>query len=185
MPIAGTTVLSDPSSGNGAAVDDSGRLSVLARSDWQVAMEKGDTFAWTNVSANIVAAATILLVANDSPTRNLHITKIMVSSDVGGPQFAVHLPATATWAGTAIVGVPLNRILIKTAPATAKSDESANSKANVIALIHGAADVPVAILGDGTRDICILGEDDAIAVDAITEPGESQCIILGYFKDAA
>ena len=186
MSISGSAILQDPSSGNGAAVDEDGRLEVNPKTDWQVAMENGDCYAFTNVAADIAQNETVLHVQNNSTTRNFHVVKVTASNDEAGIAFAVHLPAACTPSGTSLSGVNLNRTKNKTAPTTATADETNNAKANIIALTHVAADTPLDILGDGVNDICILGEDDAIAVDVLTAtPAETQCIILGYMKDAA
>lgn len=185
MPDYVVANLQDPRTGNIAGVDDELRLLTSPISDYQDALANGWAFAWTNAAKDIDITDNILLVANDSPTMNLHITKVMCSSDAAGPQFSIYLPAAATWNGDTVIGVPLNRTINRLAPATAVADDTGASIANIIALIHGAPDTPVSIFGENGEDLCILGENGAIAVDQINEPLESQVIIIGYFKKAA
>ena len=86
----------------------------------------GKAFVWTAITADIDAGDTALLVANKSASENLVIEAILVRCDVEG-QAKIHCPAVATWAGTTVVGMNLNRNFANNANAVAYADESAES----------------------------------------------------------
>jgi len=175
-------------SGKLAKVNDENHLSVEAvtHSRFSASSDNhGTAFSWTAVSADIDTGDTMLLVANNSTTQNLHINKIYVWADVPA-QFKVHVPAYVTPAGTTVVGVNLNRTSGKVADATAMADETANvfAQANVITTVRN---------NEATADefgqwidyegALILGYHQSVAVDIIGESAEFQCTITGFFHD--
>jgi len=149
----------------------------------------GDAYSWTAVTADINTGDTALCVINTSTTRKLVIRDVYAYSDVPC-LLKIHVPAAATWAGTAVVGVNLNREkagVLATASAYADETGTTFADANVILTIatnelttdqHG---VLVSPLCDGALR---LGYDDAIAVDIIGESAAFNCTITGYFEDA-
>ena len=150
----------------------------------------GDAYSWTAVNANIDAGDTALCVVNQSNTRWLVISHAYVRVDVE-TQVKFHVPAVAVWDGTTVLGVNLNRNFAHTAPAVAYADETVNAfvAANVIETVYCANAVNSQVTTSlGVKvdfnDALILGYDDALAVDVITEPGAFECTIVGYFIDS-
>lgn len=150
----------------------------------------GNAYSWTSVTADIDAGDTALCVVNRSDTKLLVISRAYVWSDVAS-QIKIHVPAAATWAGTAVTGVNLNRARALEAPALAYADETGNAfvAANVIETVYNA----LAVNGQVTtalgvqidfKDAVILGYNDAIAADVIAEIGAFEVTFIGYFIDA-
>lgn len=144
-----------------------------------------NSYSWTAVSADIDAGDTGLLIANDSTTQNLHITKVYMWADVA-TQFKIHCPAYAAPAGTAVVANNLNRTSPKAAPATAKADETGNTFAagNVVLTVRnnevGTDQFGVDWDFEGAL---ILGYHQCVAVDIIAESAAFEVTIFGYFED--
>lgn len=149
----------------------------------------GNAFSWTAVTANIDTGDTALLVVNNSATKWLVISKAYVRVDVAS-QVKFHVPAAATWAGTAVVGVNLNRASAVVADASAYADESgaAFAAANTVLTVY----CPVATNAQVTTsfglqidfgDAIILAQNDALAADVIAEPAAFECTFIGYFVD--
>ena len=174
--------------GKAAEVDENNRLRVYAVTEPEMTATShytGDSYSWTAVSADIDAGDTALLVCNDSTTKHLYISDIYVWADVA-TQFKIHFPAYVTPAGTAVIGLNLNRTSGKLAEATAKADETAN--------VFAAANVLLTLRNDegGTegqtqrvnlQGAVILGYHDCIAVDIIAESGAFEVTIMGYYHD--
>jgi len=95
--------------------------------DWEQAVADGDAYSWTNATYDPDAHDTILGVENDSVARDLVIERAWVNTDAAG-QFVVHTSSGVTMAGTAVVGVNLNRGSGNVAPATAFADETGNGQ---------------------------------------------------------
>lgn len=153
-------------------------LSAFAR-----ASEYGDAFAWPAVSADIDAGDTALLVCNNSQSRKLRITLVYFWVDVAA-QLDIHLPDYPTLAGTEVVGVCLNRMLNRTADASAYADETGNTQGTIITTLHTneLATDQFAVTHD-FEGALILGYHDCVAVDIVDEPGAFECTIYGYFED--
>jgi hypothetical protein len=174
-------------SGRAASVNADNQLATksVVVSAIHAASLKGDAYSFTAVSADINAGDTALLVANQSKDRLLVIEKVYAYSDVP-TQLKVHCPAVGTWAGTAVVGVNLNRLSTKTADAVAYADETGNTfaAANTVVTLNTneltTAEFPVEYDFKGA---VILGYDDAIAVDIIAESAAFDCTFLTYFID--
>jgi len=192
-------MLLDDGKGRGykAEITNNNKVRAYATTEKEISYESevnGEAYTWTAVSANVDTGDTGLLVCNDSATKKLIIQKIYVWADVAA-QFKVHVPAYPTLAGTAVVGVNLNRASNNVADATAKADETGNTfaAANVITTLRNTyysrgngddnADIPAAGQGqwvdyDGAL---VLGYHDCIAVDIIGESAAFECTIIGYF----
>ena len=175
-------------SGYKAAVDEHNRLSVLATSDsgFQYASRNhGMAFSWTTVTADINAGDTAILLCNDNPDLLLCIDSIYLWCDVA-TQLKVHVPAYATWAGTAVVGVNMNRTSNVIAQASCYADETGNAfvAANTLLTIHTnelATDQYASIID--LKNALFLGYHDSVAVDIIEEPGAFEATIFGYFTE--
>lgn len=152
------------------------------------ASKNGDAYSWTAVTADIDAGDTALCVVNRHATRKLVIQGLYAYSDVP-TLLKVHVPAAATWAGTAVVGVNLNREKSATlAQAVAYADETGATLADANVILTIATNelttdqfgVIVDPLHGGS---VVLGYDDAIAVDIVSESAAFACCIYGYYID--
>jgi len=150
----------------------------------------GDAFSWTAVSADLGAGGTGLCLVNDSSARLLVLSSAYVWSDVAS-QIKLHLPAAATWAGTAVVGVNLNTSFANNAPASGYANETGNAlvAGQVIKTVYS----PVLTNGQVTtnlgvhidfKDSVILGNNEALAADWVADSGAFECTFVGYFVDA-
>lgn len=176
MPLT----IHDPASGNTAAVDADHRLDVRSKSISELALvarEKGLAFSWSNVDYNYSAADTILAVENNSATRKLYITEVLVAGDVAS-EVIVHRPTSdVTMAGTAVTGVNLNGGSGESADATAKANESGNTQGDVLARVRiAAAGNSVSI-----KLPAILSQNQMIGVDFVTVGTKANVTILGFF----
>lgn len=154
-----------------------------AISDIGTAARNAEAYSWTAVTADVNAGDTALLVANTSATRRLVITDIWAFSDVP-TQLKIHVPAEATLAGTAVVGVPLNRTNTAAAPATAKADETGNTFAaanTILTLKTNELTTDQFGVHADLKGAVVLGENDSIAVDLIAETAAFECTIWGYY----
>lgn len=179
--------IEDGRTGRTVEVNDYSQMMVeaAAKSAFAKASERGDAFSWTAVSADIDAGDTALLVCNDSQERKLRITQVYGWCDVA-QQFKVHVPAYPTLAGTAVVGVCLNRKLLKTAPATAKADETGNTFAaanTILTMRNNEVGTDQFECKFDFEGALILGYHDSVAIDLVAEPGAFECSIYGYFED--
>ena len=180
--MSGTLNIIGPN-GQLALVEDAA-LATREQSDYLQAVQDGDAYSWSSLTYDPDAAATILGVENNSATRNLHIQEIHFQSDTAS-QIVVHAATGATMAGTAVVGVNLNRNSGNVAPATAKADETGNGGAAasyVDRLYTGrlAADGNIIIRVGG---VIWLPNDHMIGIDLTTAATAANATIIGYFKD--
>jgi len=152
---------------------------------------RGDAFSWTAVSADVDATDVALVLTNKSDTRWLVISSAYVRVDVE-TQVKFHLPAAFTpTPGTVVVGVNLNTNFANTALAEAYCDDDgvAFVAANTILTLY----LPNAVNAQVTtsigqhvdfQDAVILGYNESIAADIVTEPGALECTFVGYFIDS-
>lgn len=151
----------------------------------QEASLKGDAFSWNAINANIDTGDTALLVRNDSTTQYLVIDRIYVWTDVSS-DIDIHLTdgAAFTPTGTAVTGVCLNRSKPKTAQATAKADETANTQGNIILTLQcNETATDIFAIDYDLKGALILDQNDCVAVDIVDEPGAFECTIWGYYID--
>ncbi|MFA5163819.1 MAG: hypothetical protein WC441_04880 [Patescibacteria group bacterium] len=168
-----------------AGVNKDGQLQVDAsiQSALAYASTKGDAYSWTTGTANIDATDCALCVINRSRTRYLVISKMYVYTDVP-TAIPVYSPAAATWAGTAITGVNLNRTSTLTADALAYRDETGNTQANlVVNLQTNETTTDEFGIDYDFQDSVILGYNQAIAVDLTEESAAFNVTIIGYYVD--
>lgn len=149
-----------------------------------VSRDDADSYSWTAVTENLPANGTALLVANDSTTKFLYIYSIYVWSDVA-TAIHIHVPSYVTPAGTATVGVNLNRTSGKLAEATAKANETANvfAQANVLYTLHTneSATDQFAVYMEFNGSL-ILGYHNSVAVDIVEDSAAFNCTIVGFFE---
>ena len=170
--------------GNNAGVSDALQLQTRAVSVSAIheASLSGEAFSWNAVSADIATTETALLVRNDSSSKKLVIEKLYVYSDVA-TAIDVHLvTATFTIAGTAVVGVCLNKSGATVADATAKTDETGNTQGDIIVTLHTPELTTSAeSVGYDFNGSVILGQNQAIGVDIVADSAAFECTLVGYF----
>jgi len=145
---------------------------------------RGDAYAWCNVSANIDATDTGLLVRNDSKTRLLVIDTIFLWVDVA-TAVQIHCPGPGiTLAGTVVTGENLSRSSNKTAPASAYADETGNTQANIIktVFVPDGSTLPHTVVD--VKGAVVLSYDESIALDVVAESVAYNFTVWGYFVDA-
>ncbi len=168
------------------------KLSIIGSSGSQVEVERDalqiytpdetEGFSWTTATADIVAGETAILVTNLSTTKVLRITQAYIFSDVHSA-ILLNLPTFATFTGTAVVGIPLNRSSISIAPATAYADETGNGSENTFARIStnelttGQHGVSVDLKG-----MVALGYRDSFSMDIVAESAEFYSMVMGYYR---
>jgi hypothetical protein len=172
-----------------AAVNSNNQLKVAATasSAMREAALKGDAYSWTAVTANLAAGGTALCVTNQSKSRKLVIESLYGYADVP-TLLKVHVPAACTWAGTAVVGVNLNRESTILADAVAYANESGTTFADTnVVLTIATNELTTDQFGIWIEKLhggaIILGYDDAIAVDVIADSAAFNCTITGYYID--
>lgn len=179
------------SGGGGDMAGVNNRNQILTRSIIVPAIHEasllGKAYSWTAVNADINAGDTALLVANLSDAENLVISRMYLWTDTAA-QIKIHVPAYAVFDGTVVVGNNLNRNYANNAPALAHADDAQNAfvAGNVIETVYShvsvngqvttAVGVPIDFM-----DALILGQNDVVAVDLITETGAFEVTIVGYF----
>lgn len=174
--------------GNGykAKVDQHYRLWTRATSDSGMqheSLQHGAAYSWTAVSADIDTGDTAILLCNDDQDRLLIIDQIYLWTDVAA-QFKIHVPDYPTIAGTAVVGVNLNRTSNSVALATCKADETGNTfaAANTVLTVH-TNELTTDQFGSTVdfKNALVLGYHDCIAADIIGESAAFEATIWGYF----
>ena len=156
------------------------------RSDGAVPLfqaEENEVFSWTSVTADIDANDTVILVTNDSTTKHLHITDMYVYSDVPSA-IDFFTPAFATFSGTAITGIALNRTGVTVAPATALGDSAGDTLANIFATLFTNETVTDQF-GVWLRlnGLLSLGFHDSAAIAIVEASAVSNSVIMGYYHD--
>lgn len=178
----GVIMLRGTSDGSLAEVED-GALVVNPLSDFEKAVANGDAYSWTNATYDPGAHDTILAVQNDSTTRDLHIVKAWVNTDAAG-QFVVHTSSGVTMAGTAVVGVNLNRGSANVAAATAECNETGNGQQ---AAAYTGRIMTGFVATNGLVEINLTGlvlpYGWNVGIDLTAAATGSVMTIWGYFKD--
>jgi hypothetical protein len=171
-----------------AEVDNQNRLASIATMETALhhaSVKHGLAFSWTAVSADLAGGDTGLLVCNDDPDRLLHVDSLYVWSDVP-TQFKIHFPVySASFDGTAVTGLNLNRTSNVTALATAFADETANAfvAANTVLTIK-TNELTTDQFGIIIRNLngIILGYHDSVAVDVVADSAAFECSIWAYYE---
>ena len=143
--------------------------------------DEAEAFSWTSATADIDLTDTAILVTNLSTTKHLHIVQAYIYVNAT-TAILLNLPSFATFTGTAVVGIPLNRSSISVAPATAWSDETGNSNENTFArvttneLTTGQHAVLINLEG-----MVKLGYRDSFSMDIVAEPTSFYSMVMGYY----
>ncbi len=142
---------------------------------------KGDAYVWHTVTYSATAADTIQAVRNTSSTRNLHIEKLVLSTNAAGIAQVHVVLSSAALAGTLVTGVNLNFASGNVAPADARTDETTNSSQGTrITTVDMLADTTLVIEYNGAL---ILDTTDAVAIDYVETTSVPDVSIFGYFVD--
>ncbi len=163
---------------------DNNRLRVRPLSEWERAVADGRAFSWSNATYDYTAIDTILGVENNSALQDLLIQRIVVTGSTA-TEFIVHTSSAVTMAGTAVVGVNLNRNSGAAADATAIGDEVGNGQA---AASYSGRLITGEFANNGIVDLTIGGaiilpNDHNIGIDFTTDGTTANCTIWGYFVD--
>jgi hypothetical protein len=138
----------------------------------------GLCFSWS-ASYDYTAGDTVLLVKNTDTSKDLLIEDISIDCDTN-TEVLIHFPEDVeTPTGTAVVGTNLNRQSGKAAQAVAKEDETTNSQGPIFGRFFVQANSNSLFLP--IRGIVVLGLNDSIAVDYVTEGGACYVNIVGYY----
>lgn len=170
-------------SGNRADVSPRGELLVAGAVESALtnsALTTGEAYVWHSQDLNVAAAGTLIAVRNDSGSQDLVITRIIIVGGDVTSRYEIHKVDVAyTSTGTPVVAINLGNS--GTLPdATAHADESANSQVaanvfmEVVAIALTTVEVEVGI---------VLGRDQAIVIDQVSESGAGAATVFGYFVD--
>ena len=137
-----------------------------------------EAYAWSNVTYDYDAADTVILIKNTSATKKLHFTYAHIGGDTA-TEVQIHLCTCASPTGTAITGVNLNRTSDNVAPATAIGDETTNTQGDIV--WHGLI-VAATSLMNIELDGVILGQNQCLGIDFVTNGAACYATVHGYFK---
>lgn len=143
--------------------------------------EKGAAYSWTNATYDMTAADTIIGVRNISSIQNLHIDKVILSSDVATIVTFHRVNGSAALAGTLITGVNLNGASGNVALADARGDETTNSsQGDVLLDVELLAAQSLAIDFEGA---IILGPNDMFGADYVANAAIVHITVIGFYAD--
>lgn len=145
--------------------------------------DEQEAFGWTSATEDLgTGGDTALLITNVSTSKTLHIVRAYIWTDVHTAVLFT-LPTFATFTGTAVVGVPLNRQKISVAPATAWAKETGNASNNVFARISSNE------LTTGQQGQWIdlkgkvqLGFRASLGIDVVENSAAFYSFVLGYYR---
>ena len=163
-----------------ANVTDENKLRVYSTVESELSFESETnerTYTWSNVSYNYTAGDTVLLLKNTDNSKNLIIDGIQLSGDTE-TKVVLHCPECTTPTGTAVTGVNWNRTSSLTADANSKANESTNTQANIIGIFRIDGNNSSFVPMDGGL---VLGLNDCIAIDFMTDGGEANVSVRGYY----
>ena len=133
----------------------------------------GRAFSWATTRHDILISETALLVKNTYDNKHLVIDKLIAAGN--SADFFIHLPASATFSGTAITGVCLDSDWSSDDNADAYQHEINNTVGSVII----RASSPCVLELDGAIRI---GSGKCIAVDFEDEANNSSVTLFGHFE---
>lgn len=149
------------------------------------AARNGDAYSWTIVTDDIATTENMLSVINQSRSRLLRITKFYAWADVPAV-FHVHCPAPASWTGTAVVGVNLNRSSLKTADTVAYRDETGDTYAaanDILAMQNNETTGDEFGVEWDFEGAVVLGYDDCVSCYIVGDSAAINCSFFGYYTD--
>jgi len=166
----------------GAKVDKSNRLHTLSVSETEflsINENEKQAYTWNFPRYDYAAGDTVMWLRNDSDS-NLHIHHIFLYSDTA-TDILLHKPVNATPAGTVITPCNINFTSANIAEATAYQDETNNSTGDILQTEYIGANGVISILKEEGYEI-ILGKNDVVALDLVTEGTGTFGHIVGFFK---
>ena len=144
--------------------------------DFLNAVKTGNAYSWSNVTYDSDALDTVLTVCNDHTSLKLYIVRIDFSADAAS-QFVVHLPAYATWAGTAVTGTNLYAGHANVAVATAYADETGQATRGSI-IGNGSC---LASVESQKELFVVLSYHKAIGIDIVAAATGTLATFYGYY----
>lgn len=170
-------------SGGMVAIDPGSRARTRPRSDFEQAVIDGRAFAFASVTFDPNAHNTILAVQNDDLDRDLHIQRIVASSDTAS-QIQVFESVITTIAGTAVPAINLNRSSGRAAKAKAYAnetgqDEQGGGYTKLLFRDLLAANTSKTIEINGA---IVLPARKAIGIDLTTAATGANMTIFGWFQ---
>lgn len=142
-------------------------------------------YSWSSGTYDMGVNDTILLVKNNS-AQDLHIIIAWLSTDVD-TRVVIHSPTVVfTGAGTAVVGVNLNKrganlLTTDVTVAEAWRDETGNAQGDIWwsgEIMAAANPYPVILQG-----AVILAKGDSIGVDYVADAAAVDVTLMGHFGD--
>ncbi len=166
--------------GNVLQIKGDRRATVEAKSDFQLATERGDAYIWNGEEYTPQAAGdTILCVRNDNAAKDLYITEVELIQGNTRIEIEIHRITTAfTATGTAVVGANL-LAGGAAADATAYTDETGNTQGTVVKRTYALAGKIMTYKFEAPLK---LRNGQAIGADMKAGEDYAQCSITGYFK---
>ncbi len=159
-----------------------GQVDAQVESAFEKHSRQGHSYAWANVGYDMTAADTILALRNTSPTRNLHVTRVTMSTGIAG--YAQHhvTQGSAALAGTVVTGTNLNFASGNVAEADAREDETTNSSQGT--LIGTTALLLLEETEIDWEGALILGTNDSYGIDYTVDDTTDKPLITiyGYFE---
>lgn len=167
--------------GNLAGVTSNNKLRTYTTVETEASFESetnGECFTWSAMY-DYSAGDTIILIKNINTDKNLLIENISLNCNYA-TQAIIHSPSNVTSpTGTAITGVNLNRTSGKTSLVTAIQDETSNTQGDVLFRIHVEAQSNSLFLP--INGMVVLGFNDTLAIDYMSEGSACYATIVGYF----
>lgn len=147
------------------------------------AVRDGDAYRLTGLSADIDAGDTVLLVKNTG-NRNFRVKELIINGGNAASLYKIHFQDTATTApaGTAVYAVALNGRKDVGNGATdliAMNDETGYATQGTI-LEESAVPAATRVVVD--MGGMVLGTNQAIAVDQVTESTSGGATLVGWFE---
>jgi len=151
--------------GNVAAVNSVNRLQVSARTarrSFYISRDQGQVYTALSEDATALANEETIYLKNTSPTRNVFLDTILISSDVASKWRLKFVTGTA--AGTIITPINLNKTSSNDAEVEARGDGSVTG-------LTDDGDISIFRVRAGAgiiarpRSTIILGQNDAIALE--------------------
>jgi len=165
-----------------AKVTSENKLRTYSTNEYEVSFESETNeraYTWTT-KYNVTAGDTVLWLRNNSSTLNLIIDLIILANDAI-TQVVIFSPENTTPSGTTVTGTNLNFGSTLAADATAYSNETGCSQANIIANASLSANVTALLPVNGAF---ILGYKNEIAIDFVVgSTSIGMATIRGYYHE--
>ena len=145
----------------------------------------GRAYSFSNVTADLGAAATIIALRNDQSTKNFHIYDFTLQTDIAS-EIQCHIVTLAyTAAGTSITPVNLNSDFGNSSQVTAFGNETGNAQGSIIhphINMVAAAVLPTYYFNYGGA--LILAPGHAFGIDTVVNIGAGlYCSVTGYVEE--